>query len=122
MLARLPWHLRIRHRGHGLCVSLHDLTTGLELSRFAKLAQLPLHEALLRLRFPRFLADLLTGPETFGDKPILGALPAHDLATTLTAVIPLTCPELERCPAHGDVLKTYHSDFLAGRIRAIAAT
>lgn len=120
ILDRLPWHLRIRHKGHALCVCLHDLTTGLESSRYAKLAQIPLHEALLRLRFPRFLADLMTSREVFGDKPILGALPARDLATTLTAVVPLTCPDLDRCPARGDVLRTYNSPASTERLRALA--
>lgn len=117
----MPWRYRIRPAGHGLCVRLRDLATGLDPVAYAKLTQFPLREALLRLRFPRFLADVLASGAAFGAKEILGALRSEHLTTTLTAVIPLVCPDLDRCPARGDVLATYATPALATHLQTVAA-
>lgn len=117
-LAALPLRYRVRRRGHLLCTRLRDLATGIHPVAYAKLAQNPVRDGLLRLQFPPFLADVLASSTVFGVKQILGALTREDLTTTLTAVIPLVCPDLERCPARGEVLKTYASSALADRLQA----
>ncbi|WP_253829212.1 hypothetical protein [Prauserella aidingensis] len=121
VLAALPWRYRVRRRGHALCTLLRELAAGLDPVAYAKLAQNPIRDGLLRLRFPPFLADVLDSGAIFGARQILGALNRDHLTTTLTAVIPLVCPDVEQCPTRGEVLKTYASPMLADRLHAVTA-
>nr|WP_183656181.1 hypothetical protein [Prauserella isguenensis] len=121
MLAALPWRYRVRRKGHALCTRLRELATGLHPAAYAKLAQHPVRDGLLRLRFPPFLADVLDSGAVFGPKQILGALNRDHLTTTLTAVTPLVCPDLEHCPTRGEMLTTYASPVLADRLHAVTA-
>ncbi len=97
------------------------MSKGLEPGIYSKLTQTPIRDGLLRLKFPKFLADVLSSTAAFGVKQILGALPPAHLATTLNAVIPLVCPDLNVCPVRGEVLKTYASPALAEQLKTIAA-
>jgi hypothetical protein len=112
---------QIRHRGHGLCVCLNDLSKGLDPATYAKLAQTPIRAALLALGFPTFLAEVLSAASAFGVKQILGTLPPAQLSKSLRVMIPLVCANLDTCPARTDVVKTYASPTLATELRALAA-
>ncbi|TNC19428.1 hypothetical protein FG385_32295 [Amycolatopsis alkalitolerans] len=118
---KVSWSRRIRHRGHGLCVCLNDLSKGLDPATYAKLAQTPIRVALLALGFPKFLAEILSAGSAFGVKQILGTLPAAHLSKSLRAIIPLVCPSLDTCPARTDVVKTYASPTLATELKTLAA-
>lgn len=121
-LDNLPWLYKTRRKGHFLCLRLTELATGLDPGTYAKLTQTPIRDGLLRLRFPRFLADVLSSTAVFGLKQILGALPYGHLSTTLKVMIPLVCPDLAVCPARAEVLKTYGSPALADQLKTIAAS
>lgn len=84
--------------------------------------QTPIRDRLLQLRFPRFLADVLSSTAVFGVKQILGALPYGPLSTTLKVMIPLVCPDLAVCPARAEAFKTYGSPTLDDQLRTIAAS
>lgn len=120
-LDKVPWHVRIRRRGHGLCVCLNELAKGLDPATYAKLAQTPVRFALLRLGFPKFLAEILGAATAFGVKQALGALPVAHLSTTLRVMIPLDCPNLDACPTRADVLKTFAGPFLAEELKGVVA-
>ncbi len=120
-LDNLPWLYKTRRKGHFLCLRLTELATGLDLGTYAKLTQTPIRDGFLRLRFPRFLTDVLSSTAVFGVKQILGALPYGHLTTTLKAVIPLACPDLAVCPARAEVVKTYCSPTLADQLKTITA-
>lgn len=118
---KVPWRRRIRHHGHGLCVSLNDAAKGLDPATYAKLAQTPIRAALLALGFPKFLAEVLSATSAFGLKHILGALPAAHLSKSLRVMIPLVCPSLDTCPARTDALKTYAAPALATELKTLVA-
>ena len=67
-LDEVPWHRRIRRRGHGLCVCLNKLSQGLDPATYAKLIQTPVRAGLLRLGFP-------------GSSPKSSALPRHSASS-----------------------------------------
>ncbi|WP_020673019.1 hypothetical protein [Amycolatopsis nigrescens] len=121
-LDKLPFHYRARRNGHQLCIRLDDLSKGLDPGTYAKLTQTPIYDGLLRLRFPKFLADVLSSTAAFGVKEILGALPPTHLSMTLSVLIPLVCPDLNACPIRREVLKTYASPALAEQLKTVAAS
>ena len=121
-LDKVPWYWRIRHRGHGLCVCLNDLAKGLDPGTYAKFTQKPVRFALLRMGFPKFMAEVLSATTAFGVKKFLGTLPQAHLYKTLRVMIPLVCPNLDVCPARADVLKIFVSPFLAEDLKALVAS
>jgi hypothetical protein len=120
LLDEVPWHQKIRRRGHGLCVCLNNLSKGLDPGTYAQIAHVPVRAGLLMLGFPRPLAETLGAATAFGIKKALEGLPPAHLAKALRVLIPLVCPELGTCPARGDVLKTYAAPQLAEQLKALA--
>lgn len=120
LLDNLPWHRRIRRRGHWLCACLNELSKGLNPTTYAKFAHKPVRNALLTLGFPRFVAETLGAATVFGMKKTLAAIPTAHLAKALRAVIPLVCPDLDVCPTRSDVVKTLASPMLAAQLKSLA--
>ncbi|KAA9166570.1 hypothetical protein FPZ12_002925 [Amycolatopsis acidicola] len=120
LIDEVPWRRRVRH--HGLCVCLDAASKSLDPAAYARLAQIPTRTALLRLGFPKFLADILTGSSAFEVKEILGALPAAHLWHSLRVTIPLVCRDFPVCPARMDVVETFASPVLGRELERFVAT
>ncbi|MBK1788476.1 hypothetical protein [Prauserella cavernicola] len=119
LLDDLPLRRRVL-RGHRLCTQLDQRAAYLDPTAYTMLAQTPVREALLRLGFPKYLADPLSSEKALGARCILVAVARTDLEPALRTLIALVCPALEDCPACLAVHTTFATPGVDGRLAELA--
>jgi hypothetical protein len=119
LLDNLPWRRRWR-RGHWLCTCLNDLAHGLDPGTYAELVQKPTIKGLIILGSPNFIATVLGASTGVALKIALGHTPMGHLKSALRVLIPLVCPDLDRCPTKPEVTKTFATPGLAECLKEMA--
>lgn len=114
-----PWLRRVS-RGHWLCKQLNGAAEMLDPGTYAQQAGETVRDGLKAMGLPPFMADALGAGSGVALKIAFDKTPVGDLVKVLRALIPLVCPNMGRCPAEGDVLKTYISPGLAERLKQFA--
>ncbi len=119
LLDNLPWRRRGR-RGHWLCTCLNDLAHSLDPGTYAEQVQKPTIKGMIILGFPKFIATVLGAAVGIGLKIALGHTPMGHLTSALRVLIPLVCPDLDRCPTKPEVTKTFATPGLAECLKEMA--
>jgi len=111
-----PWARRAS-RGHWLCKQLNEAAKGLDPGTYAEQAGKTVGDGLRTLDLPPFMADALGAGSGVALKITFEKTSIGDLSKVLRALIPLVCPNINRCPAEVEVAKTFVSPVLADRLK-----
>jgi len=111
-----PWARRAS-RGHWLCKQLRDAAEGLDPGTYAEQAGSAVRDGLRNLGLPPFMADTLGASSGVALKIAFDKTPVGDLSKVLCALIPLVCPNINRCPAESKVITTFISPALADHLK-----
>jgi hypothetical protein len=121
LLDRVPFRRRF-FRGHWLCLRLNAVAGAADPGAYAKLLGKSTAEGLAALGAPPFMADVLGAGAGLGLKIVMGSTPVVQLSNSLRVLIPLVCPDLERCPAERDVVKVFATPLLADQLKVISGS
>lgn len=115
-----PWRRRKFSGTHWLYTQLNDLSKQLDPATYTRLAQQPVNDTSHRLDFPGFVAEVLGTASVLDAKHGLGSIPMTHLGEFLRVLIPLACPEFDRCPAGKDVERTYRNPTVVDHLQPLA--
>lgn len=96
ILARMPWYRRSR-RGHWLCRQLEEAAQAFSPGTYLERVGDVVAKELRRRGLPRFVAEVVARSLTTVTGRAVGSLGTDQLVATLRALIPLVCPDFERC-------------------------
>jgi hypothetical protein len=119
LIENLPWTRRVA-RGHWLCKQLAAAAEGLDPDTWAKLAGRSARAGLVALGLPEYMADALGAGAGVTLKIAFGHTPIGNLSKVLRVLIPLVCPNIGRCPAEIEVVKTLVTPLIADRLKEMA--
>jgi hypothetical protein len=108
ILAHIPWYRR-GNRSHRLCRQLEDAAQALSPGTYLERIGEALTKELRGRGLPRFVAEVIARSLTTATGRVVGSLGTDQLIATLRALIPLVCPDFERCRTQQSVC----SHFLA---------
>ncbi|MGH3353642.1 MAG: hypothetical protein ACRDPS_23475 [Nocardioides sp.] len=101
LLGRVPWHRR-KGRGHWICEFLDDSSKAIDPGTYTAAVG---HEVTQMLReggMPRFAAVVLGKSAAFGAGRLI-EISTGQIMMGLRVIVPLVCPDFERCPAQDTV-------------------
>lgn len=104
LLGRVPWHRR-NGRGHWLCELLEGSSEALNPQTYAAVAGDGVAQLLREGGMPRFAAAVLGKSAAFGAGRLL-EISTDQITMGLRIIVPLVCPDFERCPAQAPVCTT----------------
>lgn len=119
LIENLPWTRRAAG-GHWLCKQLADAAENLDPDTWAKQAGKSVRAGLSALGLPRYMADALGAGSGVTLKIAFGQTPMGNVSKALRVLIPLVCPNISRCPAEVEVVKTVATPLLAERLSELA--
>jgi hypothetical protein len=119
LLDRVPLRHKIR-RGHWLCLKLNTVAEAVDPGTYARLFGKSTAEGLAALGAPPFMAEVLGAGAGMGLKIAMGSTPIAQLTSSLRLLIPLVCPNFDRCPTERDVIKTFATPMLAEQLKVMA--
>lgn len=114
-----PW-VRRATRGHWLCKQLAAAARGLDPATYAEQVGKSVRDGLRGLGLPAFMANALGAGSGVALKIVFGHTPLATLPKVLRVLIPLVCPNINRCPTEVEVIQTLLSAALADRLKEIA--
>jgi hypothetical protein len=119
LIENLPWGHRT-WRGHWLCMQLKEAADGLDPDTYAKLAGQTVRDGLRKLGLPQYMADALGAGAGATLKIQFGQTPLGNLSKTLRVLIPLVCPNIDRCPGTVEAVKTLCTPAVGERLKEMA--
>ena len=119
LIENLPWGRRT-WRGHWLCRQLKEAAEGLDPDTYAKLAGQTVRDGLRTLGLPPYMADALGAGSGVTLKIQFGLTPLGNLSKALRVLIPLVCPNIDRCPGIVEAVKTLCTPAVGERLEETA--
>ena len=120
LIDNLPESRRGPKRDHWLCLQLSHTADLVNPDTYAEQAGKTVRDGLAGMGFPKFMADALGAGSGVVLKVSFGSTPLGSVTKVLYALIPLVCPELERCPTEKKVVQTFATPILAEQLRRMA--
>lgn len=102
ILSRMPWY-RGANRGHWLCRRLEEAATALSPGTYLDRIGTAITTELVAKGVPQFAAQVIAKSMATATGRVVGSLGTDQLITTLRALVPLVCPNFERCPTQRSV-------------------
>jgi hypothetical protein len=109
-------------RGHWLCRQLKEAADGLDPDTYAKLGGETVRDGLRALGLPQYMADALGAGAGVTLKINFGRTDLGTLSKVLRVLIPLVCPNIDRCPGMTEATKTLCSPAVGERLREMASS
>lgn len=104
LLSRVPWHRR-RSRGHWLCELLDESSKAIDPGTYTTAVGKEVTQSLHASSMPRFAAAVLGKAAAFGAGRLI-EISTGQIILGLRVLVPLVCPDFERCPRQGPVCTT----------------
>lgn len=104
----------------GLCKQLKEAAEGLDPDTYAELGGETVRDGLRELGLPEYMANALGAGVGTTLKVQLGKTPLGNLSKTVRALIPLGRPDIDRCPATDEFVKTMCSPAIGESLQDIA--
>ncbi|MFE7224994.1 hypothetical protein ACFU7D_09450 [Nocardioides sp. NPDC057577] len=104
LLGRVPWHRR-KGRGHWLCEFLDGSSNAIDPGTYTAAVGDEVTQTLPNAGMPRFAAVVLGKSAAFGVGR-LTEISTGQITMGLRIIVPLVCPDFERCPAQATVCTT----------------
>lgn len=116
LLKRVPWYRR-PSRGHWLCKVLEDASKAIDPATYTAAVGEGVTETLRDAGMPEFAATVLGKSAAFGAGRAIGTVGTDQIILGLRAIVPLICPDFERCPAQAVVCTTLLKPEVEGLLR-----
>jgi hypothetical protein len=104
LLSRVPWY-RSRSRGHWLCELLDESSKAIDPGTYATAVGKEVTQVIHTAGMPRFAAAVLGKAAAFGAGRLI-EIGTGQIILGLRVIVPLVCPEFERCPTQSSVCTT----------------
>lgn len=104
LLSRVPWYRR-RSRGHWLCELLDESSKAIDPGTYTTAVGKEVTQVIRTAGMPRFAAAVLGKAAAFGAGRLI-EISTGQIILGLRVIVPLICPEFERCPTQGPVCTT----------------
>lgn len=104
LLSRVPWHRR-RGPEHWLCELLNESSNAIDPGTYTTAVGKEVTQLIHAAGMPRFAAAVLGKAAAFGAGRLV-EVNTGQIILGLRVIVPLVCPEFERCPAQGPVCTT----------------
>ena len=104
LLSRVPWYRR-RRRGHWLCEFLDESSKAIDPGTYTTAVGNEVTQLIHAAGMPRFAAAVLGKAAAFGAGRLI-EISTGQIILGLRVIVPLICPEFERCPTQGSVCTT----------------
>lgn len=116
LLKRVPWYRR-SSRGHWLCKVLEDASKAIDPATYTAAVGEGVTRTLRDAGMPEFAATVLGKSAAFGAGRAIGTVGTDQIILGLRAMVPLVCPDFERCPAQAVVCTTLLKPEVEGLLR-----
>jgi len=116
LLKRVPWYRR-SSRGHWLCKVLEDASKAIDPATYTAAVGEGVTRTLRDAGMPDFAATVLGKSAAFGAGRAIGTVGTDQIILGLRAMVPLVCPDFERCPAQAVVCTTLLKPEVEGLLR-----
>lgn len=119
LIEQVPFRRRVT-RNHWLCEQLNDTAEMLDPEKYRKLIGRSTRLGLVELGMPKYMANVIGAGAGFGVKIVLGRTPIGNISKVLRILIPLVCPDLNKCPTRGKVFSAFIGPLLTDTLKQIA--
>lgn len=120
LLKRVPWHRR-PSRGHWLCKMLEDASKAIDPGTYTGALGDEVTRTLRSAGMPRFAAAVLGKSAAFCAGRAVATVSTDQIVFGLRVMVPLVCPDFERCPAQAAVGTTLLKPEVEGLLREAAS-